>query len=188
MGPTTNPMDSNLPRLLTFRLKPKQDLAKGIEDFVFRNQIKAAVVVSCVGSLEKATLRMANPGENSSEKGGERIKTRTDSGFEIISLTGTVEWNPGESTVTTVENDYCCGFVTRHLHLSLSDCTGAVWGGHMLSERGDGCTKEYCESLLPVFTTAEVTLMAHGGGVRFSREKCEASGWPELVVRGQTES
>jgi predicted DNA-binding protein with PD1-like motif len=43
-----------------FRLKPNQDLRASIEDYVRKHKIKAGVILTCVGSLKYATLRMAN--------------------------------------------------------------------------------------------------------------------------------
>jgi hypothetical protein len=46
----------------TFRLKPQQDLFDSIEGFVKENNIEAGCVLSSVGSLTHATLRLANRG------------------------------------------------------------------------------------------------------------------------------
>ncbi len=74
-----------------------------IDIFVKEHDIKAGVIVSCVGSLKKAVLRMA---------GAETVKTY-EGVFEIVSLVGTVE----------VGN--------RHLHIAISDKEGNVFGGHL---------------------------------------------------------
>ncbi len=44
----------------TFRLKPGTDLFDSIETFVMENSIEAGCVLSSVGSLTHATLRLAN--------------------------------------------------------------------------------------------------------------------------------
>ena len=41
------------------RLKPGQEVKKCLEDFVHENDLKAAFVLTCVGSVTKATLRFA---------------------------------------------------------------------------------------------------------------------------------
>ena len=90
-----------------FRLKPGQDLREEIEKFAKGHGIKAGVIVSCVGSLQKAVLRMAG-----AKPEAEPIKTYEGS-FEIVSLVGTLE--SGD----------------RHLHIAISDKEGNVFGGHL---------------------------------------------------------
>ena len=90
-----------------FRLKPGQDLREEIDTFVREHDIKAGVIVSCVGSLKKAVLRMAG-----AKPEAEPMKTYEGS-FEIVSLVGTAE--PGD----------------RHLHIAISDKEGNVFGGHL---------------------------------------------------------
>ena len=96
----------------------------------------------------------------------ERIRTRDES-FEICGITGTMEWNP--------ESDA----VTKHLHVSLADEDGCLWGGHMLSSLDGGAETG---DLYPIYTTAEIGLLIDTYAV-FSREPCEKSGWDELMVR-----
>jgi len=43
-----------------FRLKPNQDLRTSIDDYARENNIKAGAILTCVGSLKHATIRMAN--------------------------------------------------------------------------------------------------------------------------------
>jgi predicted DNA-binding protein with PD1-like motif len=87
-----------------FRLKPHEDLRQSIMDFAKRNQIRAGVIVTCVGSLEQYNIRFANQANGDTQKGY----------FEIVSLTGTFN----ESSM--------------HLHLAVSDKTGKTIGGHLL--------------------------------------------------------
>lgn len=97
-----------------FRLKPGQDLRGEIDRFVFKKKIKAGIILTCVGNLTKAVLRMA---------GGKVIKTYQGS-FEIVSLVGTLE--AGNS----------------HLHICLSDKGGNVIGGHLKEGSIVGVTAE----------------------------------------------
>lgn len=85
-----------------FRLLPGQDLKASLEQYVRDRQIKAGVILSGVGSLQRATLRLAD----------ESLKT-FEQKFEIVSLTG------------TLSQDGC------HLHISLADSQGQVVGGHL---------------------------------------------------------
>jgi uncharacterized protein len=87
-----------------FRLKPGEDLKKGIESFVKVNDIKAGWIVSCAGSLTDYSIRFANQPGPGKEQGH----------FEIVSLTGTVSVNGS------------------HIHMSISDSTGKTIGGHLL--------------------------------------------------------
>ena len=89
----------------TFRLKPGQDLLGEIEAFVAAKNIEAGCVLSSVGSLTHATLRLANRNDlNDYERH-----------FEILSLNGTVSTHGS------------------HLHISISDGDGRTIGGHLVS-------------------------------------------------------
>jgi hypothetical protein len=89
----------------TFRLKPGQDLFDSIEDFVSEKRIEAGCVLSGVGSLTHATLRLAN----------RDFYSEYDSHFEIVSITGTIS------------------IYGSHLHISISDEDGKTIGGHLES-------------------------------------------------------
>ena len=86
------------------RLAPHQDLKKEIVAFAVRNKIKAGFIMTCVGSLEQVSLRLAN------QEKGEFYKGH----FEIVSLVGTFSDS------------------SSHIHLSVSDSTGKTIGGHLL--------------------------------------------------------
>lgn len=86
------------------RMLPHQDLKKSILGFSKANNIKAASVVTCVGSLEQINLRFANQKKGVERKGY----------YEILSLSGTL-------SDTSV-----------HLHLSVADSNGITTGGHLL--------------------------------------------------------
>ncbi len=94
-------------KLRTFRLKPGQDIKSEIEQFTQTNKIKAGFIVTCVGGLQQATLRMAGATPD-------RQDIRTFEGhFEITSLVGTLSANG-------------C-----HLHMTISDTDGNAFGGHL---------------------------------------------------------
>jgi predicted DNA-binding protein with PD1-like motif len=92
-------------RNYTFRLKSGQDLFDAIEDFEKEKHNEAGCVLSGVGSLTHATIRLANR-EFSSKYVGH---------FEIVSITGTVSIHGS------------------HLHISISDHEGKTIGGHFES-------------------------------------------------------
>jgi uncharacterized protein len=91
-------------RVYAFRLKPNQDLKQEIVAFAKTHKIQAGYIITCVGSLKKATLRLAN----------QPSTTSWDDKFEIVSLVGTLGYDSGV-----------------HLHAAISDGTGKTWGGHL---------------------------------------------------------
>lgn len=132
---------SSAARFYALRLEPGTDVLTTIQAFVAANDLKAVAIVTVVGSLTDAVIRYAN------QPGG----TLSQGHFEIVSMVGTVEPTGA------------------HVHLSLSDGTGAMFGGHMLP----GCL---------VYTTAEIILASLEDFV-FVRVPCAKSGYDELVVR-----
>ena len=87
-----------------FRLHPGQDLKQQILSFAKDHKIQSGYIITCVGSLQKATLRLANQPNTQS----------WNNKFEIVSLVGTFGAD--------------CG---AHLHLSIADSTGKTFGGHL---------------------------------------------------------
>lgn len=94
-------------KTMTFRLKPGADLKKSIESIVVERSIKAGFIISCVGGLEQAVVRMAGATPDAQD-----IRT-LKADYEIVSLVGTVSVNG------------------THLHISFSDSEGLVYGGHL---------------------------------------------------------
>lgn len=92
-------------RICTFRQKPGDDLFDSIESFVAENKIQAGCVLSSVGSLTHAKLRLAN----------REYYTEYEGHFEIVSMTGTVSTNGS------------------HIHVAISDGDGVTIGGHLVS-------------------------------------------------------
>jgi len=92
------------------RLLPGQDLMTELEKIVQEKNIKVGCIVSCLGSLSKAHLRMP---------GGKTFQN-FEGKFEILCLNGTLSVNGS------------------HLHMALSVFPdGNVIGGHLLET---GCT------------------------------------------------
>jgi uncharacterized protein len=89
----------------TFRLMSGQDLFDSIEAFVMEKQVEAGCVLSGVGSLRHAALRLAN----------RDFISEYDEYFEIVSITGTISVHGS------------------HLHISISDQDGKTIGGHFES-------------------------------------------------------
>lgn len=122
------------------RLRPGQDLKRELDAFARQENLRAGFVVTCVGSLRKAVFRPANqPGPMVLEQK-----------MEIVSLVGTL--SPDGS----------------HLHIALSDSTGATIGGHLL---------EGCE----IYTTAEIVL-GEAEHLQFRRETDPETTYRELKI------
>ncbi len=109
---------------IALRLKPQQDLRAELEAFVQNQAIEAACIVTCVGSLTKATLRLANQSEAIVYNGK----------FEIVSLTGVMSrWG-------------------SHYHMAIADSTGQTIGGHLMSGNLIYTTAEIIIGILPQFS------------------------------------
>jgi uncharacterized protein len=96
--------DASHMRLFAFRLSPGQDLRQELLEFAKTRNLRAPVVLTCVGSLTDVVLRYANRSEPTVRQGH----------FEIVSLVGLVDPPRG------------------HLHLSVADGDGHTTGGHLL--------------------------------------------------------
>ena len=123
-----------------FRLHPNTLLRESLEEYCAAHTPLGAAMVTCVGSLRTARLRMA---------GANDIIERTGP-FEILSLVGT--WTPEGG----------------HWHISLSDGTGSVWGGHL-------CTDSI------VYTTAEIVIVDIGSHNPI-RQHDPVTGYDELHI------
>lgn len=86
------------------RMRPGEDLKTVLDNFINKNQIEAACVLTCVGSLRKAVLRYANQAQPVTLQGH----------FEIVSLTG----------VLSVHGS--------HYHIAISDGEGRTIGAHLM--------------------------------------------------------
>lgn len=88
-----------------FRLKPGQDLFDSLGTFIKERHLEAGCVLSGVGGLTHATLRLAN----------RDFYTEYDGHFEIVSITGTVSIHGS------------------HLHIAISDQNGKTIDGYLVS-------------------------------------------------------
>lgn len=91
-------------KVFALRLCPGQDLRKELERFTKERGLSAGFIITTVGSLQKASLRLADKSE----------ATSFDGKFEIVSLVGTLAQDG------------------VHLHISISDGTGRTVGGHLV--------------------------------------------------------
>lgn len=102
--PSAARQPSSSMRTYALRLAPGQDVRQQLQAFVEAHQVKAATILTGVGSLTTVRLRLANQ-EGATEYGGH---------FEVVSLVGTLSVNGS------------------HLHLAVSDSTGRTLGGHLV--------------------------------------------------------
>ncbi|OCT77752.1 hypothetical protein XELAEV_18028847mg, partial [Xenopus laevis] len=92
------------------RLGPGEEILTSLFKFVQEKRLKAPFVFTCVGSVTKATLRLANSDAlNTNEI--IYLKER----LEIVSLVGTLNEE-------------------AHLHISLADKDGKTIGGHAMGD------------------------------------------------------
>lgn len=128
-------------QLLPVRLSPGADLRRTLQDDAGSLNTDSAFVVAGIGSLVEASIRYA----------GESKETVLAGPLEILSLSGSL--SPSGA----------------HLHMSVSDASGRVYGGHV----GYGNT---------IRTTAEILLAILPDGC-LAREYDAETGFNELVVR-----
>jgi len=95
-------------KLHATRLTEGEDLKESITQFVVSRGLSSAVIVSAVGSLSKAQIRMAGA------KPGQQDIRQYEGTFEIISLIGTIDFRG-----------------SAHLHIAFSDDEGVMTGGHL---------------------------------------------------------
>lgn len=106
---------------IALRLKPQQDLRAELEAFVQKQAIEAACIVTCVGSLTRAMLRLA----------GQSTGKRYEGKFEIVSLVG----------VLSTQGSHC--------HIAIADSTGQITGGHLMNGSLIYTTAEIVIGVLP---------------------------------------
>lgn len=142
-------------RLHCVRLCPGDDVLKVLLDFVTERGLRAAAVVSSVGSTGRTRLRPAGGGS-----------PRTfDGKYEVVALSGTIA--PGG----TVDGDIFGGAdgEKHHLHLSVSGPDCSTVGGHLLAGT-------------IVRTTLEVVIAELVGTV-FDRPLDPRTGFAELSIK-----
>ncbi len=134
------------------RLCKGDDLVSSMEQAAFsamkKSGTSSAFVLTAVGSLECVTLRMANASNANGDFVNEVREWRER--LEVVSLVGTFSKEG------------------KHLHMSVSDGRGNVFGGHVMSGT--------------IFTTLELVIGVIRD-VEFSRERDPATGYKELVVK-----
>ncbi|MGF1568600.1 MAG: PPC domain-containing DNA-binding protein [Nodosilinea sp.] len=122
------------------RLGPDQDLKQALTAFAIEQKLEAGIILTALGSFSQAALRFAAAPE----------ATILTGSFELITLTGTLSYHG------------------MHLHGTIADHQGRVYGGHLMA----GCL---------IRTTAEIAV-ANLPDLRFRRELDSQTGYLELVT------
>jgi predicted DNA-binding protein with PD1-like motif len=108
-------------KVVPLRLKPGDDLRRTLEAWLGEQQEQAGCVISAVGSLSLAQLRLA----------GATQATAIHGELEIVSLSGTLSPDG------------------IHLHIAIADSSGTVIGGHLCAGSLVRTTAELVIGLLP---------------------------------------
>ena len=108
-------------KVLPLRLTPGDDLRQALETWMGEQQEQAGCLISAVGSLSLAKLRLA----------GATQATAIQGELEILSLSGTL--SPDGA----------------HLHVAVAGSSGAVIGGHLCAGSLVRTTAELVIGLLP---------------------------------------
>ena len=108
-------------KVVPLRLQPGADLRRALEVWMGEQQEQAGCVISAVGSLSVAQLRLAGANQATAIRGE----------LEILSLSGTL--SPDGA----------------HLHIAIADSSGAVIGGHLCAGSLVRTTAELVIGLLP---------------------------------------
>ncbi|MEP7156822.1 MAG: PPC domain-containing DNA-binding protein [Betaproteobacteria bacterium] len=130
------------PAIHILRLHPGDDLRAALTALPAKIGFKAGFILSGIGSLSPAVIRYA----------GAKSGTRIDGDTEIISMAGTLAGEGGP-----------------HVHIAISDASGAVFGGHLMTGNN-------------IRTTAEIVI-GISDEWQLTREVDAVTGFRELVAR-----
>lgn len=130
-------------KLYSFRLKPGAELRSEIMKYAKQQKVEAGFIVTCVAGFDYVKLRMAG-----AEPDNQDIRQYSQK-LELVSLVGTLSGTD-------------C-----HMHMSVSDKDGVVFGGHLKEAR--------------VSTTAEVVI-GEDETKQYIREYDDQTGFSELKV------
>jgi predicted DNA-binding protein with PD1-like motif len=108
-------------KVVPLRLQPGDDLRLALEAWMGEQEVLAGCVISAVGSLSLAQLRLA----------GATQATAIHGELEIVSLSGTLSPDG------------------IHLHIAIADSSGTVIGGHLCAGSQVRTTAELVIGLLP---------------------------------------
>lgn len=105
-------------KTIAARLLPGTDLLTGIEDICKENQIKYASIINCFGSFQETGYLYLVP----------KPESPVGAGYsDLMTATGPIEFLNGTGIVCQRDNQF-----EIHLHGTMCDQEGQVFGGHMV--------------------------------------------------------
>jgi predicted DNA-binding protein with PD1-like motif len=129
-------------RAAIIRVLPGFDVIEGIEEACRKLGITSGAIISCIGSLQRASVMIAVP-----------LNNKVGAGYsEPIKLEGPLELLSGQGTIGREEE----GNISIHMHVVISDKEGHLHGGHLVKGQN------------PVLITCEV-MLARIEGIRIVR-------------------
>lgn len=152
-----NQAEGGVGKIVLIRILPGSDVVEGVESACKAMGIRAGIVASCVGSLQRAHFLFVVPAQN---------KVGAEYGDPLI-LEGPLEFLGAQGTVGCEGS----GELFVHLHGLASDKNGVVHGGHLV--RG------HC----PVLITCEVAIV-QVEGLNLVRRMDPEVGWEVLSPNG----
>jgi predicted DNA-binding protein with PD1-like motif len=120
-------------KVVVIRLSPGTDILGGIQAVCKELHMKSGSIVSCIGSLQRASFMVAVPLENEIGAGYS----------DPVHVEGPLELLAGQGSIGRDKD----GGIFIHLHAVVSDKGGMPHGGHLL------------KGLNPVLITAEITIV-----------------------------
>jgi len=114
----------NISKVIAFRLGPGEDLMKGIEKVCEKYEVKNAVILSAMGSLQ--ATRFFDPVPIPGSKFGYGYS-------DPIVMPGVTELLSAQGTVSHGED----GKINMHVHFTVANSNGICMGGHLIE--GNEC-------------------------------------------------
>jgi uncharacterized protein len=142
-------------KMLLGRVLPGYDFIEGIEDAFREAGFKSGNLVSCVGSLKKASLIYIKPKPGGLMGVGYDAPTILEGPLELLSVQGPIVKDEGE--------------IFYHFHGTVMDKDGRVWGGHFYREGTMMPDGQRLPGGSPVLATIDFTILGHEGA-RISRK------------------
>jgi predicted DNA-binding protein with PD1-like motif len=134
--------EGHLSKVGMIRVVPGSDVIEGIEEACRKLGLRAGAIISCIGSLQRASVMIAVP-----------LNNKIGAGYsEPILLEGPLELLSGQGTIGQGEQ----GEISVHMHAVMSDREGHLHGGHMVKGKN------------PVLITCEI-LLAEIQGIQIRR-------------------
>lgn len=126
--------EGNMGRVIVGRIMPGGDLVKGIEAICRKHNVRQAMIVGTIGSVVNPHFDWASTTEAKPGTGNTSSRSLEGAG-SLISGQGLVCRNDSG------------GELDVHLHCTVTDSGGAVYGGH------------FPEGAVPVLSTTDVTMI-----------------------------